>query len=153
MIAADKYLPIDDTSIPTGELAAVKGTPFDFTTPHTIGERIGELKKDPHKTKGYDHCFVLRGQARQARAGRSRERAQERPRDGGLYDGARRAALLRQLPGRRRAAPAASSSTTPFAWKRSTIPTRRTSREFPSTLLGPGQTYRSTTEHRFSVEK
>ena len=62
MLASDKYLPIDDTSIPTGELAPVKGTPFDFTTPHTIGERIGELKKDPHKTKGYDHCFVLRGQ-------------------------------------------------------------------------------------------
>src|SRR4029079_14791442 len=61
-LAADKYLPIDGTSIPTGESASVKGTPFDFTTPHTIGERIGELKKDPHKTKGYDHCFVLRGQ-------------------------------------------------------------------------------------------
>ena len=35
--------------------------PVDLT-PHAIGERIGELKKDPHKTKGYDHCYVLRGQ-------------------------------------------------------------------------------------------
>src|SRR5437763_1668481 len=42
MLAADKYLPIDDSSIPTGQLAPVKGTPFDFTTPHTIAERIGE---------------------------------------------------------------------------------------------------------------
>src|SRR5207237_8476326 len=45
MLAADKYLPIDDTSIPTGILADVKGTPFDFTLPHPIGERIGELIK------------------------------------------------------------------------------------------------------------
>ncbi len=36
---------------------------MDFTTPHVIGERIDELKKPPHTTKGYDHCYVLRGQA------------------------------------------------------------------------------------------
>ena len=35
---------------------------MDFTTPHAIGERIAELKKEPHQTKGYDHCYVLRGQ-------------------------------------------------------------------------------------------
>src|SRR6185503_14735439 len=61
-LAADKYLPIDATSIPTGELAPVKGTPMDFTEPHAIGERIAALKKDDAPTRGYDHCYSLRGQ-------------------------------------------------------------------------------------------
>lgn len=53
MIDADRYTPVDTTLIPTGELKAVKGTPFDFTTPHQIGERIDKVKG------GYDHNFVL----------------------------------------------------------------------------------------------
>jgi len=57
-LAADLYLPVDSTSIPTGELAPVAHTPMDFTDPHTIGERIGQTPGDP---KGYDHCFVVRG--------------------------------------------------------------------------------------------
>ena len=52
-INADRVTVPDDTLIPTGELRPVKGTPLDFTTPHTIGERIAQL--DP----GYDHNFVL----------------------------------------------------------------------------------------------
>ena len=52
-IDADKYTPVDTTLIPTGELKPVKGTPFDFTTPHTIGERIAQVPG------GYDHNFVL----------------------------------------------------------------------------------------------
>jgi aldose 1-epimerase len=59
-IAADKYLPTDDTSIPLGEPADVQDTAMDFTTPHLIGERIDALKKSPSTTKGYDHCYVLR---------------------------------------------------------------------------------------------
>ncbi len=42
MLAADRYLAVDETLIPTGELAAVKGTPLDFTQPHAIGERIDQ---------------------------------------------------------------------------------------------------------------
>ncbi len=53
MIDADRYTPVDTSLIPTGELKPVKGTPFDFTTPHKIGERIGQVKG------GYDHNFVL----------------------------------------------------------------------------------------------
>lgn len=52
-IDADRYTPVDTTLIPTGELKPVKGTPFDFTTPHTIGERIAQVPG------GYDHNFVL----------------------------------------------------------------------------------------------
>jgi aldose 1-epimerase len=56
-IMADQYTPVDDTLIPTGELKPVKGTPFDFTTPHAIGERIKQVGGSP---VGYDHNFVLR---------------------------------------------------------------------------------------------
>jgi aldose 1-epimerase len=53
MIDADRYTPVDATLIPTGELKPVKGTPFDFTTAHKVGERIDQVKG------GYDHNFVL----------------------------------------------------------------------------------------------
>jgi aldose 1-epimerase len=52
-IKADKYTPVDKGLIPTGELKAVKGTPFDFTTAHRIGERIGQVDG------GYDHNWVI----------------------------------------------------------------------------------------------
>ena len=45
--------------IPTGEIRPVEGTPFDFTTPHTIGERIEENYDQLILGRGYDHNFVL----------------------------------------------------------------------------------------------
>lgn len=56
---ASTYLPTDDTAIPYGKPEEVKGTPFDFTTVHTIGERIEEDFEQLHFGKGYDHTFVL----------------------------------------------------------------------------------------------
>src|SRR5262249_36142981 len=61
MLAADQYTPSGDTLIPTGEVRPVRGTPLDFTTPATIGARLGQLKGEPG---GYDHNFVLRGGGR-----------------------------------------------------------------------------------------
>lgn len=58
-INADYYVPIDDTSIPTGEIESVKGTPFDFTTPHAVGERIDADHIQTKRGAGYDHCFIL----------------------------------------------------------------------------------------------
>lgn len=60
MLAADRYTPIDDTLIPTGELAPVAGTPLDFRDYHAIGERVDQLNGQPGK--GYDHNFVLNSQ-------------------------------------------------------------------------------------------
>ena len=53
------YTPVDETSIPTGEVRPVKGTPFDFTEPHAIGERIDEDNEQLKFGKGYDHNFVI----------------------------------------------------------------------------------------------
>lgn len=58
---ANKFMVVDSTLIPTGELRNVKGTPFDFTEFHTIGERIGEDNEQLKNGKGYDHNFVLDG--------------------------------------------------------------------------------------------
>lgn len=60
-IYADKYNPIDSGWIPLGPIAAVKGTPFDFTTPEPIGARIDENNIQLKNAKGYDHNFVLNG--------------------------------------------------------------------------------------------
>jgi aldose 1-epimerase len=56
---ADSYLPVDDTKIPTGEIATVDGTPFDFRKPTRIGERIDAPHPQIAIAKGYDHCMVL----------------------------------------------------------------------------------------------
>src|SRR5262245_20457916 len=152
MLAADRYLAIDDTSIPTGELAAVKGTPLDFTQPHAIGERIGELKTEPHKTKGYDHCYILRGQqgrlelaarVKEPKSGRVMEVYTTEPGVqlycGNFLDGSPSGGGFKQHEG--------------FCLETQHYPDSPNKSAFPSTVLRPGEIYRSTTEHRFSVEK
>jgi len=58
-IDASRMTPVDATLIPTGELKSVAGTPFDFRTPHAIGERINADDAQLSLGKGYDHNFVL----------------------------------------------------------------------------------------------
>lgn len=151
-IHADKYLPIDATSIPTGELAAVKGTPMDFTTPHKIGERIDELKKPPHETKGYDHCYVLRGQdgklapaalAYDPASGRTMEISTTEPGVqlycGNFLDGSEGTGGFKQHDA--------------FCLETQHFPDSPNQPKFPSTVLKPGQTFKSTTVHKFGVKK
>jgi aldose 1-epimerase len=58
-INALRFTPTDETSIPTGELRSVKGTPLDFTTATAIGKRIEEKYEQLISGAGYDHNFVL----------------------------------------------------------------------------------------------
>ncbi|SRR5712692_5023500 len=58
-IDADRFTPVDDTLIPTGELAPVGGTPFDFRKPTAVGARIGAEDPQLANGKGYDHNWVL----------------------------------------------------------------------------------------------
>jgi aldose 1-epimerase len=60
MLKADHYTPVDSTLIPTGEIAPVAGTPFDFREFHAIGERVDQLGTG--EGAGYDHNFVLNNQ-------------------------------------------------------------------------------------------
>jgi len=67
MINADRYTPVDDTLIPTGQLAPVQGTPFDFRKATAIGARINADDPQIKKGPGYDHNWVLdRGGNREA---------------------------------------------------------------------------------------
>jgi aldose 1-epimerase len=59
MINADKFLVIDDTAIPTGELRDTAGTPLDFRAPTPIGARIDQDYDQLKRAKGYDHAYVL----------------------------------------------------------------------------------------------
>ena len=59
MIAADRYTPVDSTLIPTGVLAPVQGTPFDFRQSTAIGARIEQPNEQLKNGGGYDHNWVL----------------------------------------------------------------------------------------------
>lgn len=58
-LAASKFLPVDQSLIPTGEIKEVKGTPFDFTTPTVVGQRINDDEPQLKAGIGYDHCWVF----------------------------------------------------------------------------------------------
>lgn len=59
-IPADTFLPTDKTAIPTGEFKPVEGTPFDFRTPHAIGERVRDARSQQIVFgRGYDHNWVI----------------------------------------------------------------------------------------------
>lgn len=59
---ATHYTPADETSIPTGELSPVAGTPMDFLAPHKIGERIEDVFEQLKFGQGYDHNWVIDGE-------------------------------------------------------------------------------------------
>jgi aldose 1-epimerase len=59
MLNAPQYTPVDDTLIPTGEIATVEGTPFDFRKSTKIGARINDANVQLKRGQGYDHNFVL----------------------------------------------------------------------------------------------
>jgi aldose 1-epimerase len=61
MLSADRFTPVDETLIPTGELHPVAGTPFDFTHATAIGARINDDDEQLKCGGGYDHNFVING--------------------------------------------------------------------------------------------
>ena len=143
MLNADRFLPVDSTLIPLGRLDPVKGTAMDFTTPKPIGRDIGQGRRRLRPLLCAD------AQGRRPEPGRAGRRADQRPRDGGLHHAAGGPVLHRQLPGRHGPRPAArpTRSTSASAWRRSTIPIRRTRRTFPrpcSSRARPTSNRRST---------
>ncbi|MFX0555178.1 aldose epimerase family protein [Maribacter sp. CXY002] len=63
-IDADHYLPVDSGLIPTGELASVEGTPFDFRQPKMVGQDISVENEQLKLGGGFDHCWVLNNQSK-----------------------------------------------------------------------------------------
>jgi len=147
VIPADSYVAIDEDAIPTGELTPVDGTCMDFRQPHTIGERITETVNGHG---GYDHCYVINGKAGDLRptakvvhpaTGRVMEVSTTEP-GVQLYTG-------NYLEGTPETAGAPKQGA--FCLEAQHLPDSPNQPKFPTTRLNPGETYRQTTVHRFSV--
>jgi aldose 1-epimerase len=153
-IAADAFTPVDKGQIPTGELRSVQGTAFDFRTPHRIGERIAADDDQLHIGGGYDHNYVLnarKGQpptlaarVKEPSGGRVMEVWTTEP---GLqfYTGN---GLDGSVKGR---SGIAYKRHYAFCLETQHYPDSPNHREFPTTVLRPGQDFHSTTIYRFSA--
>ncbi|MCX6926661.1 MAG: galactose mutarotase, partial [Verrucomicrobia bacterium] len=150
MIAADYYTPSDSTSVPTGEIKPVKGTPMDFTRPEAIGSRFSQLGNDP---VGYDNNYVLKGGGKSLalaarvcapKSGRMMEVLTTQPGvqlyTANYFDGS--------LTGKRGAAYRQHAA---LCLETQHFPNSVNQPGFPSTILRPGQTYRQTTVHKYST--
>ncbi len=149
MLTAAHYTPTDKTLIPTGEIAPVKGTPFDFTSSTAIGSRIDQLDG------GYDLNYVLdsndgslalAARVHEPKSGRVMEVYTTEPgiqfyTAGGL-DGmfaGKDGVVYKQFGA--------------FCLETQHFPDSPNQPSFPSCILRPGETYRHTTKHKFSVDK
>ena len=145
---ADKYTPVDDKLIPTGEIVDVKNTPMDFTHPKAIGTDIDKVKG------GYDHNWILNrsgnglqtaGTAYEPTSGRFMEVLTTEPGiqfySGNFLDGT----LRFTKKGQRYVQHGALCLETQH------YPDSPNRPAFPSTILNPGEVYRQTTVYRFST--
>jgi aldose 1-epimerase len=150
---ADRYLRVDAGLIPTGETASVQGTPLDFQTPHTVGERIGQIQESQFNG-GYDHCLVLHHKepgdltfcARLAdpKSGRTMEVFTTEP-GVQIYSANFPSGSIEGPHGYPYPKHAG------FCLETQHFPDSPNHPDFPSTVLRPGQTYHSTTILRFGV--
>ncbi|SMP61944.1 aldose 1-epimerase [Neorhodopirellula lusitana] len=151
----DQFTPIDETSIPTGELRDVTATPFDFRTTNKIGERIDADNPQLKIGRGYDHNFVIDGDAGTLRpVARLHDKKSGRVMEllttdvgvqfytGNFFDG--KAIGKNNCPMTHRIA---------LCLECQRFPDSPNHANFPSATLRPGEVYEKTTVYRFSVEK
>jgi aldose 1-epimerase len=150
ILRASSFVPIDSVSIPTGEIRPVAGTPFDFTTPHTIGERINEEYDQLKMGRGYDHNYILDNKETvdvtvyEPESGRVLEVITDQP-GMQLYTGNFLNGSQIGHGGK------AYNLRTGFCLESGHYPDSPNHPEFPTTLLNPGETFKSQTIYRFSV--
>ena len=144
-----KYLPVDETGIPTGELASVEENGMDFLKPHKIGERIDQ---PVNGQGGYDHCYVVDGTMGELRLAAT----MKDPASGRVME------ILTTEPGIQfytgnfltgTAETGGAPKHGAFCLETQHYPDSPNRPEFPTTRLDPGQTYSQTTVHKFSVAK
>ncbi|MCF8230074.1 MAG: galactose mutarotase [Bacteroidales bacterium] len=148
LIKADEYTPVDENLIPTGEMKRVAGTPFDFRTMKAIGKDIDKVPG------GYDHNFVLNNndqiakvaEVYEPKSGRNIEVVTDQPGmqfyTGNFLDGSllgRDSTVYEKHYG--------------FCLETQHFPDSPNQKEFPNTILFPGQKFVSTTIYRFSTRK
>ena len=152
-INADGFTPVDAALIPTGEIRPVDGTPFDFRNPTAIGARIGADDEQLAFGRGYDHNWVLRrrgdglqlaARVHEPGSGRVLEVFTTEPGvqfySGNFLDGT--------VTGKGGVVYGHRSG---FCLETQHFPDSPNQPGFPSTILGPGETYKSTTVFRFTA--
>jgi len=153
-IHADRFTPISEALVPTGELRAVAGTPMDFRRPTAIGARIDAADEQIRAGGGYDHNWVLpNGGGWLTRAAQVYESASGRAMDvfttepgiqfysGNFLDGSitgKGGAVYHRRSG--------------FCLETQRFPDSPNRPEFPSCVLRPGEVYRHTTVFRFYIK-
>ncbi len=150
-LEADSYTPVDATLIPTGKIAPVRGTPLDFTKPTAIGSRYAELKAEP---PGYDHNFVLRGHgeltalAARVVGPKSRRVMEVYTTEPGvqLYTSNFMDGTIKGKGG------VTYKQHGAFCLETQHYPDSPNQTEFPTTILKPGQTFKSTTIYKFATK-
>jgi len=151
---ADRFAVVDSALIPTGELRSVTGTPLDFRKSYAIGARINDAYEELVVAGGYDHTFVLNrkgnslalaAQVREPETGRVLEVYTTEPGlqfyTGNFLDGS--AVGKKGHHYARRSA---------FCLEAQHFPDSPNHPDFPTTILRPGQTYRSRTVYEFSTQ-
>jgi aldose 1-epimerase len=151
---AERITPVDEGLIPTGELAPVEGTPFDFRAPTPIGARIDAADAWLRQGGGYDHNFVLThpagvlGRAAQVREPRSGRVLEVHTTEPGLqfYSGNYLDGTVTGKGG------AAYGWRSGFCLEPQHFPDSPNQPSFPGTILRPGEKYTSRTVWRFGVD-
>jgi len=150
-INASKYTPVNDELIPTGELANVEGTPFDFRKPFVVGERFDEIGNEP---SGYDHNFVLDGSSGEKvlaaklldpKSGRTLEVLTTEP-GVQFYTG-------NFLNGTLSSGDFTYVKNSGMCLETQHFPDSPNQANFPSTILRPGEKFVSQTVYKFGVEE
>ncbi len=154
-IFGDKMTPVDNFQIPVGRIESVKGTPFDFTTPHLVGQRINESNEQLKNGLGYDHNWVLNNQTgKLALAAKVSE-----PETGIVLEIFTTEPGIQFYSGNLLNSKTAGKSGKPFyprsglALEPQHYPDSPNHPDFPSTVLEPGKTYKSETVYKFSTNK
>ena len=156
VINASNTTPVDTYLIPTGEVADVTGTPFDFRQPHAIGERINQENEQLKNGGGYDHNWVLdpkkcdcalnfAASVHEPASGRFMEVFTDQPAlqfySGNFFDGTTEGKYGRSLAYRES-----------IALETQKYPDTPHHAHFPSTLLNPGEKYTHACVYKFSVK-
>jgi len=154
VINSDEIVPVDKTLIPTGKFRKVAGTPFDFTTPQSIGSRINEKDEQLELGKGYDHCYVLKSSTDSLNfaatvsdpdSGRKMEVYTTEP-GIQLYSGN---FLTGSITGKGNVVYGKRFG---LCLETEYYPDSPNQPQFPSVVLKPGEVYKTTTVYKFSAE-
>jgi len=154
-INADYYIPIDNTSIPTGEILKVDNTPFDFRTPKAVGKDIDADDEQIKNGAGYDHCFVLnkKEEAELSFAARIEEPVSGRTMEVYTTEPGVQVYSDNWADGYKGQNGATFPRRSAICFEAQHFPDSPNRSYFPSVILNPGEQYKQETIYKFGVKK